>query len=198
MSARGLAARLIFGKMGGTGPARLAGALDLGRIGAMTDPSHAPADLPEGASRRTVLALGAGLAASGLAAAWPLPALADPAATAAAIEAVLAGRAPVVDGGLIELGLPQIAEDGSNVPLDLAVASPMTTEDHVTALHVFAERNPQPAVATFRLGPANGRAAVSTRLRLAESQDVIALAELSDGTVHLARRTVQVTVGGCS
>lgn len=97
----------------------------------------------------------------------------------------------------VELELPQIAENGNSVPLRVKVASPMSAEDHVTAIHVIAERNPRPLVATFRLGPHSGRAEVNTRIRLAGTQAVTVLAALSGGRFRLGETKVLVTSAAC-
>ncbi len=115
---------------------------------------------------------------------------------AAAIRAVAADR-EIVEGGIV-LDLPRIAENGASVPITVSVESPMTAEEHVSAIHVVATKNPSPGVVTFRLSPANGRAEVSTRIRLAEEQEVVVLAELSDGRVLRASAQVAVSVGGCA
>jgi sulfur-oxidizing protein SoxY len=99
--------------------------------------------------------------------------------------------------GKFALELPEIAENGNTVPFTVSVESPMTEKDHVKAIHVIATANPQPGVATFRLTPLSGKAAVSSRLRLARTQDVIGIAELSDGRFLMAKRPVKVTIGGC-
>ena len=99
--------------------------------------------------------------------------------------------------GRITLTLPEIAENGNTVPFELAVQSPMSDADYVKAVHILAPGNPQPDVATYVFSPASGKAAVASRMRLARTQDVVALAEMSDGTVFLAKRTVKVTIGGC-
>ena len=99
--------------------------------------------------------------------------------------------------GRIVIDLPEIAENGNTVPLTLEVDSPMTENDYVKAVHVMAERNPDPEVATFYFTPRSGRATVATRIRLAESQTVHAVAEMSDGRVYTASRDVDVTIGGC-
>ena len=101
------------------------------------------------------------------------------------------------EAGRIVIDLPEIAENGNTVPLTIEVDSPMTEEDHVQAVHVMTERNPDPQVATFYFTPRSGRAVVSTRIRLAESQTVHAVAEMSDGSVFAAEREVEVTIGGC-
>lgn len=98
----------------------------------------------------------------------------------------------------ITLELPEIAENGNFVPVTISVDSPMTDDDHVRKLHILSTSNPQPVVATFHLSPLNGRAVVQSRMRLARTQDVIALAETSKGDLLLARVLVKVTIGGCS
>ena len=99
--------------------------------------------------------------------------------------------------GKLTLDLPEIAENGNTVPFTISVESPMTEKDHVKAIHVFATANPQPGVATFRFTPLSGKAAVASRMRLARTQDVIGIAELSDGKFLMGKRTVKVTIGGC-
>jgi len=98
---------------------------------------------------------------------------------------------------VIALDVPQIAENGNTVPLGVSVDSPMTAEDHVTAVHVFAEGNPRPEVATFHFTEHSGIAEAATRMRLAKTQNVIAIAEFSDGRVLMAKAEVKVTIGGC-
>jgi sulfur-oxidizing protein SoxY len=144
-------------------------------------------------ARRDLLAGAAGAAAIVLVARPASAALAP--RTEVAIAKVLAGRT-AVEGG-IALTLPTVAENGAIVPMTVSVESPMTPEDHVTAVHVFADRNPDPEVVVFRFTPALGRAEATTRIRLSEGQTVIAVAESSTGALHLARREVAVTVGGC-
>jgi predicted secreted protein len=97
----------------------------------------------------------------------------------------------------ITLRLPPIAENGNTVPLSVSVESPMTAADHVKAVHLFADKNPTPDLATFRMTPAMGRASADTRIRLGQTQDLIAVAETSDGKVFIARAEVKVTIGGC-
>jgi sulfur-oxidizing protein SoxY len=120
-------------------------------------------------------------------------------ATVGEAQAVLrdlaAGREP--RPGRVTLDLPQIAENGVSVPLTVRVESPMSEADHVRAVHVLAEANPEVRVLTVRLTPLNGRAELSTRIRLAQSQDVWALAETSDGSLWLGKAAVKVTIGGC-
>ena len=100
------------------------------------------------------------------------------------------------DGG-ITLRVPALAENGGQVPLGIVVESPMTPQDHITAIHVFASRNPTPGVATFRLTPLLARAEVQTRIRLAEDQRLIVLAETSTGRVMRASAEMRVGAGGC-
>lgn len=113
----------------------------------------------------------------------------------AAIDDILGDREAAE--GRITLRLPEIAENGATVPLTVEVESPMTADDHVTAVHIFAERNPLPNVASMRFTPSSGEAIAATRIRLAESQTVRVLAEMSDGSVFAAARDVTVTIGGC-
>jgi sulfur-oxidizing protein SoxY len=106
------------------------------------------------------------------------------------------GDAKPADGRIL-LTLPEIAENGNTVPFEFAVQSPMSDTDFVKAVHVFAPGNPQPEVASFLFSPASGKAAVTSRMRLAKTQDIVALAEMSDGKVFMTKRTVKVTIGGC-
>ncbi len=99
--------------------------------------------------------------------------------------------------GKLTLDMPEIAENGNTVPFSLSIDSPMTEADYVKSIHVLATGNPQPAVATFHFFPASGKAAVSSRMRLATTQDVVAVAEISDGKFAMVRRNVKVTIGGC-
>ncbi len=111
--------------------------------------------------------------------------------------AELTGGKPPTDDPRVALDLPPIAENGNTVPVTVTVDSPMTDGDYVTKIHVVAEGNPNPGLCTFELTPACGKAEVSTRMRLARTQNVVAVAELSDGTVISGRKEVKVTIGGC-
>jgi sulfur-oxidizing protein SoxY len=102
-----------------------------------------------------------------------------------------------VSPGRVTLELPPLVENGNVVPLTISVESPMTEADHVRAMHVFTERNPQPDVLSVRLGPRAGRARVATRVRLANTQSVVAIAELSDGSWWSASADVVVTLAAC-
>jgi len=99
--------------------------------------------------------------------------------------------------GRVKLDIALIAEDGTIVPTTIAVDSPMTEIDHVQEIHLFAERNPLPRVAAFHLGPHNGRAQVSTRIRLAEAQRVVAVARMNDGTLWSDEMQVEVSLTAC-
>jgi sulfur-oxidizing protein SoxY len=99
--------------------------------------------------------------------------------------------------GRVKLELPALVENGNVVPLQVSVESPMTEADHVKAIAVFNERNPQPNVAVFHLSPRAGKAAVQTRIRLADSQRVVAVAQMSDGSFWTHSADVVVTLAAC-
>ena len=120
---------------------------------------------------------------------------ATPAEMQEAIRQVI-GSARVTPGK-VTLDLPPLIENGNAVPLTVSVDSPMTEAQHVRAVHVFTEKNPQPNVASFHLGPRAGRARVATRVRLADSQNVTAICELSDGTFWSASVGIIVTLAAC-
>ncbi len=122
-------------------------------------------------------------------------ALATPDATAKYL-AKMSGTS-TYKSGKITLKMPDIAENGATVPLTVSVDSPMTASNYVKSIHVAADNNPNPEVASFHLTPASGKAEVSTRMRLAKTQNVIAVAVMSDGSVHRISRKVKVTIGGC-
>ena len=108
----------------------------------------------------------------------------------------LIGDTKPVDGK-ITLDLPQIAENGNTVPIGVAVDSPMTADNYVKAVHLFADGNPTPAVASLYFTPMSGKAEASSRMRMAGTQNVVAVAEMSDGKVFRASQEVKVTIGGC-
>ncbi len=99
--------------------------------------------------------------------------------------------------GKIKVDLPSIAENGLVVPLGFEVESPMTEKDYVKAIHFFAEGNPNPLVASFFFTPLSPKAAASIRIRLAQTQKVVAIAEMSSGELFTAAKEVKVTIGGC-
>jgi sulfur-oxidizing protein SoxY len=101
------------------------------------------------------------------------------------------------DSGKIKLDVPEIAENGLVVPVNVDVESPMTEQDYVKAVHVFADGNPLPAVVSYQFTPASGKASASTRMRLAQTQNIVCIAEMSNGNLHMAKAGVKVTIGGC-
>lgn len=123
------------------------------------------------------------------------PARAASPAMEEAVRKVVGGAR--VNVGRVTLELPPLSENGNAVPLAVQIESPMTAADHVRAIHVFTERNPQPDVVSFRLGPRAGRARVATRIRLADSQTVVAIGELSDGSFWSGSAQVVVTLAAC-
>jgi sulfur-oxidizing protein SoxY len=148
-------------------------------------------------SRREFLRAAGGVAAGlGLGAIIAVePARATPAEMQEAIRKVVGSAR--VNPGKVKLDLPPLIENGNAVPLVVTVESPMTEAQHVKAVHVFTEKNPQPNVATFHLGPRAGRARVATRIRLADSQNVIAISELSDGSFWSDSAGIVVTLAAC-
>jgi len=106
------------------------------------------------------------------------------------------GDAPV-RRGRVKLELPPLIDNGNSVPLSVAVESPMTAADHVKAIHVFTEKNPLPDVVSVTLGPRAGRAGISTRVRVADTQTVFAVAQLSDGSFWSDSADVVVTLSAC-
>ena len=124
------------------------------------------------------------------------PAEATPTMLSAAIRNVV-GEAPL-HIGKVKLDIPPLVENGNTVPMTVSVESPMTAEDHVKSIHVFNEKNPQPNIGNFYLSPASGRAQVSTRIRLADSQRVVAIAQLSDGSFWQTSVDVVVTLAACT
>jgi sulfur-oxidizing protein SoxY len=147
-------------------------------------------------TRRNFLSLSGGMA---IITAVPIlagPAAATPEMLAAAIREVVGGS--VVHAGRVKLDLPPLVENGNTVPVTVSVDSPMTQADHVKSIHVFNEKNPQPNVGNFYLGVRAGRAQVSTRIRLADSQKVVAIAKLSDGSFWSASADVVVTLAACT
>ncbi len=123
------------------------------------------------------------------------PASATPEAMAEAIRKVLGDSA--VTEGRVTLDLPPLIENGNTVPLVVSVQSPMTVADHVKAIHVFNEKNPQPNVFSARLSARNGRAIIGTRIKLGDSQKIVAIAETSDGRFWSASADVIVTLAAC-
>ncbi|MFK7860355.1 MAG: thiosulfate oxidation carrier protein SoxY [Granulosicoccus sp.] len=102
-----------------------------------------------------------------------------------------------VQEGKITLTAPEIAENGNSVPISVSVESAMTEDEFVESVMILAEGNPSPDVATFHFTPASGKAVGSTRMRLAQTQNIVAIAKMSDGTLYRDTRNVKVTIGGC-
>jgi sulfur-oxidizing protein SoxY len=148
-------------------------------------------------TRRQLLRLAGGIAALGAVPVVTLrPAEATPAMLASAIRNVVG--AAVVQTGKVKLDIPPLVENGNTVPITVSVANPMTADDYVKSIHVFNEKNPQPNVGNFYLGPRAGRAQVSTRIRLADSQKIVAIAHLSDGSFWSVSADVVVTLAACT
>ncbi len=124
------------------------------------------------------------------------PAEATPAMLNSAIRN-LVGEAPLRTGK-VKLDIPPLVENGNTVPMTVSVTSPMTADDYVRSIHVFNEKNPQPYIGNFYLGPAAGRAQIATRIRLADSQKVVAVAQMSDGSFWSASVDVVVTLAACT
>ncbi len=123
------------------------------------------------------------------------PALAKPADVAKAVKAMIGDK--TATPGKINLKTPQIAENGNTVPISISVESPMTAGNYVKSVHLFAEGNPNPNVASFHFTPQSGKAMVSTRMRMIKTQNLVAVAEMSDGSVWSTKKQVKVTIGGC-
>lgn len=146
-------------------------------------------------TRREVLAIGTTAFATVAFASSPF-ALAEAKKTPKSLLESFTGGKQVTEGK-ITLEMPEIAENGNTVPLSFKVESPMTKDDYVKRVIIISEGNPRPDVATFNFSPLSGEAAASSRMRLAKTQNIIAVAELSDGTFHMTKTEVKVTIGGC-
>jgi sulfur-oxidizing protein SoxY len=141
-------------------------------------------------TRRTFLAGAAAITLLPLASAY-----ATPEALQAAIKEVI-GNARLNEGR-VTIDLPPLVENGNTVPLTITVESPMTDADHIKAIHVFNEKNPQPHVFNAWLGPRAGKASVSTRIKLADTQKIVAIAETAGGEFWTASADVIVTIAAC-
>jgi sulfur-oxidizing protein SoxY len=145
-------------------------------------------------SRRQVLGVGAGAFATltGGAAFSPAHAAND---SADLIKAFTGGKQPVE--GKVKLDLPEIAENGNTVPMTVSVESPMTAQSYVAEVLVVGDGNPRAGMATFHFSPASGVAEANTRIRLAATQTITAIARMNDGSLYVAAKQVKVTIGGC-
>jgi sulfur-oxidizing protein SoxY len=138
------------------------------------------------------------LAATGLAASVavrPLSGLAQDDPLAAHVRAYAAGGA--IKEGRVKLDIAPLVDNGNSVPIDINVESPMTATDRVVGIAVFNEKNPQPEVAEFVLGPRAGRAHVATRIRMATTQRIVAVAKMQDGRCWTHTVEVVVTLAAC-
>ena len=152
-------------------------------------------DVNPALTRRSILAAAGSTVLSGLTSRLH-PAHADTASVQEAIKKRLGDRP--LQQGRITLELPLIAQDGNTVPLSISVESPMTPEDYVEAVYVLAEKNPWPEVMTFHFTPRSGKAEASARIRLAMTQNVIAVAHMSNGSADMTETFVKVLIAGCS
>jgi sulfur-oxidizing protein SoxY len=151
----------------------------------------------EGSTRRRFLEFAGSAAVIGVVPVVSLrPVAATPDTMAAAIRTVIGSA--VVQTGKVKLDIPPLVENGNTVPMTVSVTSPMTANEYVKSIHVFNEKNPQPNIGNFYLGPRAGRAQVSTRIRLADSQKIMAIARLSDGSLWSVTAEVVVTLAACT
>jgi sulfur-oxidizing protein SoxY len=145
-------------------------------------------------TRRQAVAIGAGAFAAAL-----LGGSIDQASAAnnadELIKKFTGGRSPATER--VKLDLPEIAENGNTVPMTVMVDSPMSEQSYVETVLVVADGNPNAGVATFHFSPASGAAEAHIRIRLATTQNVIAIAKMNDGSLFTASREVKVTIGGC-
>ncbi len=144
-------------------------------------------------NRREALAVGAAIAATAV-----VPSLARaqaPNNAAQVIEGFTGGKAP--GAGKIKLELPDVAENGSSVPLTFTVDSPMTDASYVSEVIVVSEGNPNALIATLLFTPLAGKAEAAVRIRLATTQNVVVVAKMNDGATFVEKKQVKVTIGGC-
>jgi len=154
-------------------------------------------------TRRELLAAAAGMACAG----WPrdeseaqgfLANLAPEEPVEVTLKRLFAGR-PIREGSAVmTLEAPLIAEDGGNVPVAVEIKSPMTPQSYVKAIYILSDKNPRPLNAKVNLTPACGQAYVATNIRLADTGDVRAVAEMQDGALFMVKRSVRVVVAGCA
>lgn len=143
-------------------------------------------------SRRSVFAGMTGIAAIKL---FTVPLSAAPEDMAKAVETIF-GKKQIRDGR-VALKMPALSENGNSVPLSISVESPMSESDHVISIHVFSPKNPLPNVARYFLGARAGKAAITTRIRLSDSQTILAIAEMSDGSLWSGSAETIVTLAAC-
>lgn len=146
-------------------------------------------------TRRELFALSAAAAAMAATGFLPGDAWATPEDAEKRLMDFTGGKTP--EAGKITLTAPEIAENGNTVPVSVAVESPMTPESYVAAVMLLADANPNPNVVIFNFTPMSGIANATTRMRLAKTQNVIAVAKMNDGSVFIDKKLVKVTIGGC-
>lgn len=146
-------------------------------------------------NRRQALALSGGAAVFAMVGLQASSASASTEETEKSIMEFTGGKTP--EAGKITLTAPEIAENGNTVPIAVNVESAMSGGDLVQSVIILADGNPNPAVATFNFTEASGVAAATTRMRLAKTQNVIAVAKMADGSVFMDKKQVKVTIGGC-
>jgi len=146
-------------------------------------------------TRRQTLGLAGGAAALAVAGFQITPAFASAEDTTKRIMEFTGGKEPTA--GKISLNAPEIAENGNTVPISVSVESAMSGDDLVESVMLVADGNPNPAVATFHFTEMSGKAEATTRMRLAKTQNVIAVAKMKDGSVFSDTKLVKVTIGGC-
>jgi sulfur-oxidizing protein SoxY len=142
--------------------------------------------------RQTLAVVSGAAAAAALGSIEPAQAAND---SAELISKFTGGKTAV--SGKVKIDVPEIAENGNTVPMTVSVESPMTAQSHVTDVLVVTDGNPRAGVATFHFSPASGAAEANTRIRLASTQNVIAVAKMNDGSFFTASKQVKVTIGGC-
>ncbi|MEQ1940622.1 thiosulfate oxidation carrier protein SoxY [Mesorhizobium sp. CN5-321] len=146
-------------------------------------------------NRRQLFLLSAGVALAGAGGLTAAPARAEASATDKRISDFAGGKEPA--SGKITLTAPEIAENGNTVPISVKVDSKMDGDDMVDSVMIVADGNPNPEVATFHFTAMSGAAEATTRMRLAKTQNVIAVAKMADGSVYMDKKEVKVTIGGC-
>jgi sulfur-oxidizing protein SoxY len=146
-------------------------------------------------NRREALALSGGAAVFAMLGLQASSAFASTDETEKSILEFTGGKTP--ESGKITLTAPEIAENGNTVPIAVNVESAMAGDDLVQSVIILADGNPNPAVATFNFTEASGVAAATTRMRLAKTQNVIAVVKMADGSVFMDKKQVKVTIGGC-
>ncbi|MEE9314484.1 MAG: thiosulfate oxidation carrier protein SoxY [Rhizobiaceae bacterium] len=147
-------------------------------------------------NKREFLGFGAGAAAFALVAGKTTLSFAAAEPTAEEAIKAFTGGAAVAEGK-VSLSTPEIAENGNTVPVEVSVESAMTADDYVAEVLILADGNPSPGVATFKFTPMSGVAEASTRIRLSKTQNVIAVAKMSNGSFFMQKKSVKVTIGGC-